>query len=576
MSVQRFGQTFRADRWHERLSALDPDRVSLFLLVVATYLACFSLSFQTGLYEDDYLHVRYLGWDWESISRLIARALENWPQGRPLARTLALSLVYLSNGFGELAALKAWGFLLLSLNACLTFLILRRVMPVSAAFVGGLMMVVFPGDAAKMEIIRALQLQPVMLLFLSATWLYLRGHRILPYLLIGLSLFIYENVALLFFLVPLLHVPFKQNIVRETLVNGACLAALIVIVILMRNQFGPGDLAGLSSEIRGFNPIERSIISTVLGFLVNLKLLALRPVTSLIEMTVWSAAVILLVGAMAYLFLQSSYRERLDETASRSSRTFNPLKWAAPAQLMLVGVLLILAAYPLMITFERFAPILEIGRRTSCHTAASFGTAIFAAAFFWQSMNRFTGRTAYRRMAIVSAVYLALLAGFQVAVQNGLSLGWSYQRQLWQSVLAATPDLEAGDIIVVEVKDPLPETPYIRSYGFYSNFVLPMIFRFPRNMESKLVWADQISNTTRYFPVRFFAEDDVSLKLPFERRLRTKMDGRIIWLVAEDSEMRRVFGVKAVNGVDFKLKPLTSSASQSRLPRGPLYRYLME
>ena len=558
------------------LATLDPTFVSLFLLLLATYLSCFSLSFQTGLYEDDYLHARYLGWDWASISNLIARAWETWPQGRPLARTLALLLVYLSNGLGELAGLKAWGFFLLSANAFLTFMILRRVVPLPAAFVGGMMMVVFPGDAAKMEIIRALQLQPVMLLFLGATWLYLKGHRILPYIFIGVSLFIYENVALLFFLVPLLNVPFKPNIVRQTLINGAFLVLVILIVVVIRNQFGPGDLAGLSSDIRGFNPLERSLISTVLGFLVNLKLLFLRPVTALMEITAWGAVVILLVGAMVYLFLRRQSEGSGAPSAERAGKSVNPLHWPAPVQLMLAGALLVFAAYPLMITFERFAPIFEIGRRTSCHTAASFGTSVFAATLYWQGSRLFPSRTFQKGLAIGVAVYLGLLAGFQVAVQNGLSLGWTYQKQLWQSVVAETPDLEAGDLIVVDVETPLPETDYIQSYSYYSNFVLPMIFDFPRRMEAKLVWSDQLTNLTGYFPVKVLPENQVSVKLPFERRLRPNMNGRVIWLVAKDGRMKRLDGTKLVNGVEIRLKPLTPSGSQSRLPQGPLYPYLVE
>jgi|GEM_PF-6132563 len=561
-----------------RSAKVDAEKVCILLLVFITYLACFSLASQVGIYEDDYLHVQHWGKDWDRVLFRLERVWEVWSQGRPVAGTLSVFIIYASELLGRLIALQTWSFFLLSINAVFVFLILKRVTPLPAAFVGALMMIVYPGDAAKMEIIRAIQLQPTMLLFLSATLMYLKGYRILPYLFVGLSLFIYENVALLFFLVPLLRLPIRSDVVRPLLTNAFLLTGVILCVILLRTQFGPGDLAGVGADVKGFNPIERSLISTVLGFLVNFKLLVIRPATALAELTIPVLVVVSMVGVGAFVFLQSRMMPRIQVPSAISSASFNPMKWSAPSQLILVGILMILAAYPLMITFDRFAPILELGRRTSCHTAASFGTSILTAAVFWQASHWKRMRLSPKLLHGVFALYLALLAGFQVAVQQGMATGWGFQKAFWQSVLVEVPDLEKGDLIIVEGQERLPETPYIRSYGFYSNLVLPLIFDFG-NLRSaataRLIWSDQVSGKTGYFPAELSADDDLTIQVPFEPRPRTQMNGKVIWLSVGQDGIRRQFGNKKIGGISVRLKPRGEVESQANLKKGVLYDYLL-
>src|SRR5208337_2971321 len=128
-------------------------------------------------------------------------------QGRPLGFFLneIVSFIFDRSSHIETSYLAGW--LIVSLNAVLIFLILRNCIGAAASFVIAVFYIVFPADTSRMILMHRVFTNLSLTFILVSLALYQRqrmGGVILSYIIAGMSLLVYESFYLLFGLGPVL------------------------------------------------------------------------------------------------------------------------------------------------------------------------------------------------------------------------------------------------------------------------------------------------------------------------------------------------------------------------------------
>ncbi len=550
------------------------------VLLATLYITCFSLSFRMGLYADDFVISNKWGQSLSDYWTAIKQAALTWPQGRPL---IGVQKALFGGGAWALGGLRGvyiLGYGVLAGNALMTFFLLRRIAPVSVAFVGAMAMILYPADTAKMTYIRTTQVQFVVLLFLLATWAYLNGHRFLAYLAILWTVGVYETVILLFFFVPALRIPWRRAVLRDFLKHGAILGALLAGVVVLRLALAPAYLGEVSTALGPWETVWRAFLAVVLGTATSAKLLVLRVVTALQTLSWLSAAVMLAVGAATALVLGRTLnlKKKDDSAGGAASMSWSPLTWPRPLQLICVGAVLWLAAYPLFFTTLRFPPTAIVGRPTSPHAAAEIGVSLVLAGGFWALIHHWRRRGAQRAIIAGVALYFGLLAGFQITVQSELAKAWQIQKAFWQALVRAVPDLEPNMVIIVDPRHGTwGKTRYAEIYPWNLQHILPQTLtaKAGRKAVPRAVWIWQILPRT-FFKVTFLPRNNVTVKYFLDPKPRRNMKNKIVWLVAnQNGGFDRITSPKIVQGVTIHPKPLGPSTLDT-WGKGPLYAPLLE
>ncbi len=306
------------------------------IILLVLYVSCFLLASQMGHYADDYCIAGQWGRGFIYNWNIIKNAALTWPQGRPLMGLQISIFGTLGWELGGVRGVYILSYLVLAGNALFTFAILRQIAPVSIVFIGALMITLYPGDAAKVMYIRTVQVQFVVLLFLAATWSYLKGHRFWPYMLIVWTIGLYETVILPFFFVPALRIPWGTHFIRHQIRHAGVLIVLLCSIVGSRLLIvGDANL----NKATNFEPITllmRSLIAVVLGTMTSAKLLILRCYTAVEQVTWISGVAMGLVGlviiAGLVLALKCDNRSIVQTQKSKNSPAPHtirfPLDWA--------------------------------------------------------------------------------------------------------------------------------------------------------------------------------------------------------------------------------------------------------
>jgi hypothetical protein len=141
--------------------------------------------------------------------------------------------------------------------------------------------------------------------------------------------------------------------------------------------------------------------------------------------------VALTVGLAAWLLMK------------RESGAVSPDGISRPLLFCLFGLLLMFAAYPLLVELN---PENIGGRKSRVHLAAAVGAAFVAGSLVWAAGFRLRGA---RGRAALCGV-MGLLAGGLVLnglrVQDGFVETWLESRSMWTDVIEQSPDLDAGHL----------------------------------------------------------------------------------------------------------------------------------
>ena len=519
-----------------------------------------------GFYEDDYALVSpgvAMG-----LSQLEERGIHffhKWTQGRPLGFSVALFLGFVGNKLGGLQAIYMIGYVIITTNACLFYIILKRYKSELFALTGALAFLLFPADSSRILLTHTFILHLSQMFLLLAALLYLKGMKVVSYIVIALTLITYESPFIVFGAIPLLK-GWNKKVYRELLCHVGILTALIGIAIMMRLLFGSEIGSGVGLNYNIIETIPK-ILSSVFfwGPLVTLKSFFYGP-TKLIyfwEMDFFFPCLII-IPLLTYIFSRSESWEEIslqlkfslndkEEEWSFYDKTFN---------LFIVAIFLLSLGYA--VSFTHYPPTALVGRMTSVHLGATFGSALLFACIVTSVIFILNAYNFKNTAIVLVSLYFSLLSGYHMLIQNDYSKSWKEQRWFWSNILEECPDITEGTVIVYdrEIDDR-----YILSNSWADEGLLGKILLFPKKWENKpKLYAVYNGNWKRKWYVH-----GLGYQNPIDVIHNAS---NVIFVQVFKDKLIRIEGTIMVEGKKINLKK--KSLELHQFEKGYLYRYLIE
>jgi hypothetical protein len=173
-------------------------------------------------------------------------------------------------------------------------------------------------------------------------------------------------------------------------------------------------------------------------------------------------------------------------------------------KLLIIGVALLILAYPLTFTIRAYA---ISGRDTRVHIAAVIGAAMIWACIGWLflALAESFGR---RRIGVtLFSGLFAFLVGYGFVIQKDYIDAWKYQQEFWTELTQIASDAGEGTVILVEPVG-LKDVRQIGANTWNLPRVLDQIFVFPSDWENpprvyRLVpdWQERIVDPQGQFQV---------------------------------------------------------------------------
>jgi hypothetical protein len=464
------------------------DRISEFFtafLIIAVVLLLNDYLFADyfGLYEDDYIWVMTLppmGWSFSDLCHTLRQIWSQWIiyQGRPLGFSLNAIIAYVSGKAASLGFGYSIGYLIMLLNGCLLFKVLRRVLPFAGTLVGALAYITFVPDGAAVILMHRL-LHLSMTIVLVAMILYQRRSYILAYLVAAGSLLIYESLYLSFLIAPVLGRDFRKSSRRTFIIHGLLFFGTAGAVLILRSSMGD-QRSAMITESHGeilFKVLEACLFGTWACFKAAFYDAFVRAIADSTAITVTMAT----VGVVVVLALSW---ERVTRNDPPRAFEISPLLcqygWIAFGGLIAIGF-----SYCLSFRAEYFPPIITLGRKSAVHLGAVFGWSMVCGSIFtYFYESRYSAR---HWIWIVTLCYFGFLIEYGLVLQQtNYVADWRQQASLWKAIISFGGNFEEHEIILLDM-DSVPQTPGFDRWGSFgekSFDALHFFLRFPREWKT--------------------------------------------------------------------------------------------
>ncbi|KPK91135.1 MAG: hypothetical protein AMJ88_14585 [Anaerolineae bacterium SM23_ 63] len=559
-----------------------------FLLAALIWVTHFWHSADFGLYEDDYNMVsRGMAMSGQELWEAIRAALLNFEGGKPFHASFVYLLSFLGSNLGDITVLYWFGYLLVTLNAFLFYLLLKRVVSGSFAFLGAIAYTLFSADTTQAFLTIALGFQPSIMFLLLAMHSYLSNKHLISYFLVLGVLLTYEVPYPVFLAAPLLRKNWDEKLLKRTIQHALILGGILGLTIGVRYLVGEPRITGLGFPEVITVPIKQMVLGPYISLrsYIHRPYLVLRSLDAELGIVL---AVSFLYLTLAFSWLRFGIRgdvpHIIDSLRSLNFATVKDRirKKIFPIELSeeqrrffrfgFTGFLMLILAYPFTFTVSALT---VSGRNTRVHFAAIFGASILCACVSWLIM-RITASYGKKWVGVfILAAYFALFVGFGFVVQNEYVLAWQYQREFWSELLPLIPDAEEGTVIIVDPSG-LKDTIHIGANFWSLPRMLDQIYQFPDewdepprvfrlvpNWREYIVRAEglfQLKDFTTHAPASHYKNIESSTCILIE-----KINGR--WV--------RRTGPLVFDGIEFPLKTLGTTDLPS-FPRGFLFDYLIQ
>jgi hypothetical protein len=537
--------------------------ISTFLTIAfITWIAHFWYFNSLGLYEDDYVFISLpLTKNFSSFFDFVKNLNLSFFQGRVVGFNILFFFAYFGGKLGGLKLVYIVAYLLALTNSILFYLFLQRLwnQPIFV-LTGTLAFTLFPADNTR-AFLTHIHILPALTFLLLAFLSYLDNKKILSYLLITASFLSYETCFLLFITAPFLTNKPRSKLFKEFIKHLFVLGTIFLVILILRKLTGDSRVGDLDIATAIFTPI-RQIIT---GPLVCLGTFFYRPWQTWQnlkgELLIFVPLSLLM---MLWIFFQNFHFSRLD-----SAENLPILK-----KLSILGISLLFLAYPL--TFTVSATMIS-GRDSRVHTAAVVGASILWGILCYLIV--YLAHT-YRKKNLATlllATYFSLLVGFGIIVQQQNKLSWQYQQAFWVDVMKLAPDLNDGQVILVDAPS-LPWGNQLHPFAWSMPSVISQLYQFPWQWKN----VPKLYKLNPDWQPKISADGEISLNnenglLYFyyswepARKLKTS---EIILLQEEDGKLVRTTTPIDAGTKQFYFKPLTNSTLDS-FEKGYMYDYLI-
>src|ERR1700730_16929649 len=330
---------------------------------VILFLSHFLLVTEFGLYEDDYFYVLpRLAENFREFTTFFFSALLHPSQGRPLLEPLQGALTYFGYHAGGLAFCHLISFGFLWVSAGLLYQLLVSRLSKSAAFLGALLLVLFPLDTSRQILMHQMATVIPTSVLLCAFHLYASRRFILSYFVAATLLLTYESSFLPFLVAPFLLEDQPRKLIKRVLIHAVIFVAIIGFVFGSRAFLGEPRALETSSHLS--EEIPKILWSCVANPALGVWAMVARPVDALIHSRAEGCIVAVIAGLTTFLVLRLL---RGDVPVDlRTKRMSGHL-------IVCAGVIAWITAYVLDFRPDYYPPGVTIGRLSAMHGIAGFG-----------------------------------------------------------------------------------------------------------------------------------------------------------------------------------------------------------
>ena len=538
-------------------------KITTFLTIaLITWIAHFWYFNHLGLYEDDYAFIgNILTMDFSRFVDSVKNMNLAFFQGRVVGFNILFFSAYFAGKLGGLPLIYISAYLLALTNNILFYLFLQRLwnQPIFV-LTGTLAFTLFPADNTR-AFLTHIHILPAITFLLLAFLSYLNDKKFWSYLLITASFLSYETCFLLFITAPFLTKKPKSEIFKELIKHLFILGTIFLVVLILRKLTGDGRVGDLDIATAIFTPI-RQIIT---GPFVCLGTFVYRPWQTLHnlrgELLIFVPLSLLM---LLWLFLQNFRFSGLDSGEN----------WPIIKQLSLLGISLLFLAYPL--TFTVPATLIS-GRDSRVHAAAVVGASILGGILGYLIVYLANSYRQKNLAALLLATYFSLLIGFGIIVQQQNKLSWKYQQAFWADVIQLAPDLNDGQVILVDAPS-LPWGSQLYPFAWSMPSVVGQLYQFPWQWKN----VPKLYKLNPDWQLKIAANGEIALNndngllffyYPWEPARQVKTS-EIILLQEKDGKLVRTTTPIVAGAKKFSFKPLTNSTIDS-FDKGYLYDYLI-
>lgn len=538
-------------------------KITTFLTIaLITWIAHFWYFNHLGLYEDDYAFIgNILTMDFSRFVDSVKNMNLAFFQGRVVGFNILFFSAYFAGKLGGLPLIYISAYLLALTNNILFYLFLQRLwnQPIFV-LTGTLAFTLFPADNTR-AFLTHIHILPALTFLLLAFLSYLNDKKFWSYLLITASFLSYETCFLLFITAPFLTKKPQSEIFKELIKHLFILGTIFLVVLILRKLTGDGRVGDLDIATAIFTPI-RQIIT---GPFVCLGTFVYRPWQTLHnlrgELLIFVPLSLLM---LLWLFLQNSCFSGLDSGEN----------WPIIKQLSLLGISLLFLAYPL--TFTVPATLIS-GRDSRVHAAAVVGASILGGILGYLIVYLANSYRQKNLAALLLATYFSLLIGFGIIVQQQNKLSWKYQQAFWADVIQLAPDLNDGQVILVDAPS-LPWGSQLYPFAWSMPSVVGQLYQFPWQWKN----VPKLYKLNPDWQLKIAANGEIALNndngllffyYPWEPARQVKTS-EIILLQEKDGKLVRTTTPIVAGAKKFSFKPLTNSTINS-FDKGYLYDYLI-
>ncbi len=547
--------------------------LDLLLLVGLFWIVRYWHSPHFGLYEDDLTIIpdafarsfsSLMGFIFNYISHFLG-------QGRPLHH----SLIYLFSWVGW-QTIGLWGpylvgYLITAINIGLFYWLMRRVTNRPMALLAGFGYILYSADTTQAYLTLSLGVQPSMTLILLALHGYFSNKRILAYILAFIVLFSYETPFLLFLVAPLLKKTWNKALLKEMLWHTVIIISMLGLIYLFRHSIGGDGVVSLGLR----DIITTPFLHMLEGPIVSLGTFVFRPYQVIKELApeiglAVVASFVAFFWIISRLPVSTRVNIRLLWSAIKDplARSALPEDVKSIGRLFLIGIIMLVAAYPLTFTVRAYA---ISGRDTRVHFAGVAGAAILVAVVTFFLIYLTNGSNWRKFVNILISLELALMVGYGFVIQRDYVLAWQYQREFWTELVPLIQDVQPNTYVLV-TSDSLKDTQAIDANTWNLPIVLGQLYEFPSQTVPRVFrlrpgWQDHLDVSAAIFlsSITSYAAPDFYEKADFPY---------IILIDTSSGRMVRCTAPLAVDGTPYSIKK-PSDPTLPLLPHGVLYDLLI-
>lgn len=559
----------------------NPDWFAFGVLAVLFWAARYWFSAGFGLYEDDLTIIpSAASMSFPEVLRYIGIYITHlYGHARPLSDSFIYLFSHLGSRLGGLTGIYALGYLITLVNIYLFYRLIRRVSNPTLALLAGMAYCLYCADTTQAFLTHSLGVQPSITLLLIASHQYLSKRKWLAYPLAFLILFSYETPFLVFVAVPLLQQKWDRKLLKEFVLHALILAAMLGAVYLLRSAVGEGRVSGLSGKEILTVPLQQvlngSRVSLTRYYRVALQV-AQRLIQRQTEFLPVLVAFVILLGVMWWK-VRRDFPDGMvvafNQIRLRRGNFHIPAEFVQLGQLLVCGLVMVAAAYPLTFTTQAYA---VRGRESRVHLAAVLGNALLMGVLLYAGFALAKRLRIAYIASLVCAAWLALLVGYGFEIQRDYQQAWQLQKDFWRELIQVAPDAGANTIILVEPSG-LKDSVQIDANTWNVPRVLPQLFDMPVEWKNlphvyrlrEGQWKDYLAVSETEFLV-----DDRTVTAPPSLYGEFPADN-VIFIETESGAMVRQEEPLTLNGVTYSMRPVTEPVLP-QLPHTILYEWMIE